>query len=139
MTTITITLGIIGYLFLCFCFYAIIYVGTGGKVPIFKRRPPRFIFRESDAILYYSSKHDVAYVRQSITIFGHHVGLPIFERSNLCKNYGFENDPPIDVWIGPKINPEERDPFGKVAKEYGSAVMREIDGIVEGEDNEPQS
>ena len=38
MKIILIIGGICLYLFLVFCMWAIIYVATGGKVPIFKRR-----------------------------------------------------------------------------------------------------
>jgi hypothetical protein len=138
MTTIAITLGIIGYLFICFCLYAIIYVGTGGKVPIFKRRPPKYIIRKGNSIFHYLAKHDAMYVRYPLTVFGRYVKHPIYIRGKIISAPIVKGGILDRVWIGPKINPEERDPFGKVAKEYGSAAMQKIDGIVEGEENEAQ-
>lgn len=38
MKALIIIGGICLYLVFCFFFWAIIYVGTGGKVPLFKRR-----------------------------------------------------------------------------------------------------
>ncbi len=38
MKTILIIRGILTYLFVCFVFWAIVYVGTDGKMPVFRRR-----------------------------------------------------------------------------------------------------
>lgn len=38
MKAIIIIGAILAYLFLCFCIWALVYVGAGGEVPIIKRR-----------------------------------------------------------------------------------------------------